>query len=90
MFGELDTVRVFSEEQYALITFKDIMCAFYAQQSLNNIYLKKYNVNLLVKWIPREQQQVQGRQGTTLQPTKSEIEPKVSSEEAKENSPFNS
>jgi len=56
MFGELENVKVFSEEQYALITFKDIMCAFYAQQSLNNIYLKKYNVNLLVKWIPREQQ----------------------------------
>jgi hypothetical protein len=57
MFGELENVRVFTDEQYALITFKDIMCAFYAQQSLNNIYLKKYNVNLLVKWIPREQQQ---------------------------------
>jgi len=30
MFGELENVRVFTEEQYALITFKDIMCAFYA------------------------------------------------------------
>jgi hypothetical protein len=30
MFGELESVRVFSEEQFALITFKDIMCAFYA------------------------------------------------------------
>jgi hypothetical protein len=31
MFGELERVRVFSDEQYALITFKDIMRAFYAQ-----------------------------------------------------------
>lgn len=30
MFGELEQVKVFTEEQYALITFKDIMCAFYA------------------------------------------------------------
>lgn len=70
------------------------MCAFYAQQSLNNIYLKKYNVNLLVKWIPREQQQsAQGRQGgngTTSERPRPETEAKPQKEEQKENSTFNS
>jgi hypothetical protein len=46
------------EEQYALIIFKDFISAFFAQQSLNNYYLAKYNATLIVKWMPRETQQV--------------------------------
>jgi hypothetical protein len=46
------------EEQYALIIFKDFISAFFAQQSLNNYYIAKYNATLIVKWMPRETQHV--------------------------------
>ena len=58
MFGELKKVQVFGEEEFALITFSDFISAFFAQQSLNNYFLSKYNATLVVKWIPRETQQV--------------------------------
>jgi hypothetical protein len=58
MFGELKKVQVFDEEEFALITFSDFISAFFAQQSLNNYFLSKYNATLVVKWIPRETQQV--------------------------------
>ena len=58
MFGELKQVQVFDQDEYALITFKDFISAFFAQQSLNNYFLSKYNATLVVKWIPRETQQV--------------------------------
>jgi hypothetical protein len=50
-------VKEQKEEQYALIIFKDFISAFFAQQSLNNYYLAKYNATLIVKWMPRETQQ---------------------------------
>ena len=37
--------------------FKDILCAFFAQQSLNNLFLEKQGVYLLVRWVPKEVQQ---------------------------------
>ena len=58
MFGELKQVQVFDQDEYALITFKDFISAFFAQQSLNNYFLSKYNATLVVKWIPRETHQV--------------------------------
>ena len=58
MFGELKQVQVFDEEEFALITFKYFISAFFAQQSLNNYFLSKYNATLVVKWIPRETHQV--------------------------------
>ena len=44
-------------EEYAIVVFSDILCAFFAQQSLNNLYLNKQNVHLLVRWVPKELQQ---------------------------------
>jgi hypothetical protein len=41
-------------EEYAIVVFGDILCAFFAQQSLNNLYLAKQNVHLLVRWVPKE------------------------------------
>lgn len=53
MFGELKSVTLNDDEEYALITFKDFISAFFAQQSFNNHYLHKYNAVLNVKWIPK-------------------------------------
>lgn len=39
------------QQGFALVAFQDIVSAFFAQQSLNNYYLSKYNANLQVKWI---------------------------------------
>jgi hypothetical protein len=46
MFGELKSVTLNDDEEYALITFKDFISAFFAQQSFNNHYLHKYNAIL--------------------------------------------
>lgn len=59
MFGEIKMVQVCDEEEYALVTFKDFISAFFAQQSLNNYFLAKYNATLAVKWLPKETQQTQ-------------------------------
>lgn len=53
MFGELKSVTLYDDEEYALITFKDFISAFFAQQSFNNHYLSKYNAILVVKWMPK-------------------------------------
>lgn len=53
MFGELKSVTLYDDEEYALITFKDFISAFFAQQSFNNHYLSKYNAVLVVKWVPK-------------------------------------
>ena len=63
MFGELVSVQLFNEEEYALITYKDIISAFFAQQSLNNYYLNKHNVHLMVRWIPKENTQQGNKSG---------------------------
>lgn len=46
MFGELKSVTLNDDEEYALITFQDFISAFFAQQSFNNHYLHKYNAIL--------------------------------------------
>lgn len=51
MFGDLKSVQLFDDEAYALITYKDFLHAYYAQQSFNNHFLHKYNVILCVKWV---------------------------------------
>ena len=51
VFGEIKDVSVEPQQGFALVTFEDIVSAFFAQQSLNNYYLSKYNANLQVKWI---------------------------------------
>lgn len=43
VFGEIREVSVEPQQGYALVTFMDIVAAFFAQQSLNNFYLSKYN-----------------------------------------------
>lgn len=53
MFGELKSVTLYDDEQYALITFKDFISAFFAQQSFNNHFLSKYNAILVIKWLPK-------------------------------------
>jgi hypothetical protein len=45
-----------AQQGYALITFSDILSAFFAQQSLNNFFLNKYHATLSVKWIIKKQQ----------------------------------
>jgi len=41
------------DEDFALITFKDYVSAYQAQQALNDYLLAKYNARLVVKWMPR-------------------------------------
>ena len=43
VFGEIREVSVEALLGYALVTFVDIVAAFFAQQSLDNFYLAKYN-----------------------------------------------
>ncbi len=54
MFGEIKEVNVDSNYGYATVTFDDIVAAFFAQQSLNNFYLSKYNAQLSVKWLTQK------------------------------------
>jgi len=35
-FGELKSVTLMNQEEYALITYKEFISAFFAQQSINN------------------------------------------------------
>mmetsp|Transcript_40591 Transcript_40591/g.39171 ORF Transcript_40591/g.39171 Transcript_40591/m.39171 type:complete len:84 (+) Transcript_40591:323-574(+) len=51
VFGEIKEVTVEPQQGFALVAFQDIVSAFFAQQSLNNYYLSKYNANLHVKWM---------------------------------------
>ena len=53
-FGELVGIEIKEEdEDFALITFKDYVSAYQAQQALNDYLLAKYNARLVVKWMPR-------------------------------------
>jgi hypothetical protein len=60
-----------AQQGYALITFSDILSAFFAQQSLNNFFLNKYHATLSVKWIIKKQQQPQNT--TTVAPEEESI-----------------
>ena len=55
VFGEIKEVIVEPSQGFALVAFQDIVSAFFAQQSLNNYYLSKYNANLHVKWMNNNQ-----------------------------------
>jgi hypothetical protein len=55
MFGEKVSVEVFNDEEYAIISFKNIFNAYFAQQSLNHYFLTNHNAYLSVKWVPKEQ-----------------------------------
>lgn len=65
VFGELKDVTVESQQGYALVTFHDIMAAYFAQQALNNYYLSKYQANLQVKWVQNNLSPTNQSSGTT-------------------------
>lgn len=60
VWGEIKNVQVVDQEDevHALVTFKNYLNAFDAQQALNNFQLPNVNAALRVKWLPKETQQV--------------------------------
>lgn len=54
MFGEILSVDIYDEEEFAIISFKNILNAYFAQQSMDSYFLKNHNAKLSVKWIPKE------------------------------------
>ena len=46
---------VSDEEDYALVTFKDFIAAYFVQQYFNDYFLANNNATLLVKWMPSEE-----------------------------------
>lgn len=76
VFGEIKEVSVEQYSGYALVTFADIVSAFFAQQSLNNFYLSKYNAQLQVKWFNTRsnQEATQSAQATDLQANQENIQ----------------
>lgn len=61
MFGEIREVTVEAQQGFALVQFSDIVAAFFAQQSLNNFYLNKYNASLSVKWLIKKENEEEDR-----------------------------
>ena len=45
-------MQLCNDEEFAVVTYRDFISAYFAQQGMNNHYLMKYNVILCVKWIP--------------------------------------
>ena len=54
-FGEVTRVVVSDEEDFALVTFKDFIAAYFVQQYFNDYFLANNNATLLVKWMPGEE-----------------------------------
>ncbi len=59
---------VSDEGDYALVTFKDFIAAYFVQQYFNDYFLASNNATLLVKWMPGEEkksepQKVMSHQG---------------------------
>jgi hypothetical protein len=48
-------VVVSDEEDFALVTFKDFIAAYFVQQYFNDYFLANNNATLLVKWMPAEE-----------------------------------